>query len=173
MTVKEAINVRKSVRSYTQEALTEDELKTLLAAGVSAPVGMAKYENLHISVIRNKELLNELDKNAAEFFGDSSMHPLYGAPALILVSSSETNDVGSANVAMVLSSMALTAVDMGLGQVYIYGAIAGLRKNAALTAKLGLPEGFTPMAGLAVGKSDDVYESRDIPADRINISYID
>lgn len=54
MTVQEAINVRKSVRSYTGEPVSEEELKAILMAGQSAPIGMAKYETIHLSVITNK-----------------------------------------------------------------------------------------------------------------------
>ena len=173
MTVKEAVNVRKSVRSYTGEALEQDALDALLLAAKSAPVAMGKYENIHLTVIRNKELLDELDKNAAEFFGDSSIHPLYGAPALILISGPTSDRMSVPNAAFIIQTMALRAVELGLGQVDIYGAIAALGGKDALIEKLGLPEGFSPLAALAVGKSDETYTARDIPADRIGVNYVD
>jgi len=172
MTVQEAINVRKSVRSYTGEPVSEEELKAILMAGQSAPIGMAKYETIHLSVITNKELLAEIDKNAAEFFGNPDLHPLYGAPALIVVSSSQTDNVGSANVAMLVHGMALTAVELGVGHVDIYGATAALAQNAELVAKLNLPEGFKPLGSLAIGKTEEVYVAKDIPADRMATDYI-
>ena len=172
MTVQEAINVRKSVRSYTGEPVSEEALKAILMAGQSALIGMAKYDTIHLSVITNPELLAEIDKNAAEFFGDPKMHPLYGAPTLIVVSSSQTDNVGSANVAMLVHSMALTAVELGVGHMDIYGATAALAQNAELTAKLNLPEGFTPLGSLAVGKSDEAYTAKEIPADRMATDFI-
>lgn len=172
MTVQEAINARKSVRSYTGEPVSEAELNAILTSAQSAPVGMGKYETLHLSVISDPELLAEIDKNAAEFFGDPSLHPLYGAPTLIVVSSSQTNNVGSANVAMLVHGMALTAVELGVGHVDIYGATAAMAQNADLVAKLNLPDGFVPLGSLAIGKTDDVYAAREIPADRISADFI-
>lgn len=172
MTVKEAINIRKSVRSYTGEPVSEEELKTILMAGQSAPIGMGKYENIHLTVITNKELLDEIDKCAAAFFGNPDLHPLYGAPTLIVVSSCQQDNVGSANVAMLVHTMALQAVELGIGHVDIYGATAALAQNAELVAKLNLPEGFVPLGSLAVGKSEEAYVAKDIPADRMATDFI-
>lgn len=172
MTVQEAINVRKSVRSYTGEAVTEEELKAILMAGQSAPIGMAKYDTIHLTVITNPELLAEIDKTAAEFFGKPDLHPLYGAPTLIVVSSNAQDNVASANVAMLIHGMALTAVELGVGHVDIYGATAALAMNADLVAKLNLPAGFVPLGSLAIGKSDDTYTAKEIPADRMATDYI-
>lgn len=172
MTVQEAINARKSVRSYTGEPVSEAELQAIMTAAQSAPVGMGKYETLHLTVISDAGLLAEIDKNAAEFFGDPSLHPLYGAPTLIVVSSTQTNNVGSANVAMLVHGMALAAVELGVGHVDIYGATAALAQNAELVAKLNLPEGFVPLGSLAIGKTEESYAAREIPADRIATDFI-
>lgn len=70
---------RKSVRSY-KSTLSDANLQKILMAAQAAPIGMGKYDTMHMTVIRNTELLQELDRNAAEFFGDPSRTPLYNAP---------------------------------------------------------------------------------------------
>ena len=172
MTVQEAINARKSIRKYTGEPVSEEELKALLKAAQEAPVGMGKYETLKLTVITDKALLDEIDQNAARFFGNPSIHPLYGAPTLIVVSSSAQDNIGSANVAMIVHNMALEAVELGVGQVDIYGATFALTQNAELLAKLNLPEGFVPLGSIAVGKTEEAYAARDIDLNRIETSYI-
>lgn len=135
MELKEALNKRKSVRSYTGELIDEKQLNAILTAAYEAPVGMGKYDSIHLTLITNKDLLNQIDQNAAEFFGNPQRHPLYGAPLLIVVSTNGEGNVASANVGIIIQNMALAAVDKGVGQCDIYGAIAALNQNPELLKK--------------------------------------
>jgi nitroreductase len=123
-------------------------------------------------VISDQKLLEQIDANAAEFFGNPQMHPLYGAPTLIVVSGTDEGNVASGNAAMIVHNMALAAVDLGVGHCDIYGAIAALNTNAELVAKLNLPEGHKPIAAIIVGQSDEVYAERTIDENRIRKAYI-
>jgi FMN reductase (NADPH) len=163
MELKKAMNIRKSVRSYTGEPVSEEQLAQVLTAAYEAPVGMGKYDSIHFTVITDKDLLTEIDANGASFFGDPSIHPLYGAPMLIVLSSDSEGNVPSANVAMIIQNMSLAAVELGLGHCDIYGCTAGLCKNAELVKKLSLPEGFTPIASFILGPTEEVYTDREIP----------
>ena len=140
-----AICSRKSVRSYTGEKVSEEELKTLLKAANAAPVGMAQYQTLHITVIEDKGLLDQIEQAGARLFGKPGLHPLYGAPTLILLSSQGNGPMELSNASCVIENMALAAVDLGIGAVHIWGAVAGLNKDPGLVAELGLPEGFIPV----------------------------
>jgi nitroreductase len=172
METLKAINNRKSVRSYTG-VLTDEALKTVLQAGEESPIGMGKYQSVHMTVIQNKGLLDEIDKTAGEFFGDPSRHPLYGAPCFILISVEEpAGNVQYSNAAMMVENMSLAATDIGIGNCAIWGAVAGLNANPELVAKLNLPEGFVACCGVVIGETEETYADRDIPSDRIAVSYI-
>ena len=160
MNTLEAICSRKSIRSYTGQQISDDQLASILKAANAAPVGRGRYDTLHLTVVRNADLLASIDANAAEDPGD---HPLYGAPLLIVVSSSTEGNVPSANVAMVIHTMALAAVELGIGQCVIYGAIRALLKSPKLIARLQLPAGYTPLGALALGVSEESYAKRDVP----------
>ncbi|MCR5666310.1 MAG: nitroreductase family protein [Eubacterium sp.] len=170
METKKLFQVRKSVRSYTGN-VTEEQIQEVLFAAQAAPVGMAKYETVHLTVIKDKALLDEIDQCAAKFFGNPSMHPLYGAPVLIVVSTTldpqGNNNVAYANAAMIVHNMALAAIDNGLGSVDIYGSIAALNQNPDLMAKLNLPDGFVPVGATAFGETTETFEEREIPMNRI------
>ena len=43
MELKEVMNIRKSVRSYTGAQISEKQLNAVLTAAYEAPVGMGKY----------------------------------------------------------------------------------------------------------------------------------
>lgn len=174
MNVIDAILSRKSVRSYTGEQISEDELKTILMAAQAAPVGLAAYENVHLSVITNKEILKKINTNAEKAFNRANM--LYGAPTLILVSTKlaggSMDNVAYSNAASIVENMALAAVELGVGACHIWGAVMAMAGNEELVAKLKLPAGFTPVCALAVGKTEEKYEKRSIAADRIGVNYI-
>ena len=166
---------RKSVRSY-KSTLSDANLQKILMAAQAAPIGMGKYDTMHMTVIRNTDLLQELDRNAAEFFGDPSRTPLYNAPCLVVISTPIANpamaNVPYSNAAMMAEHMCLLATDLGIGSCNIWGAIAALNTKPELVAKLGLPEGHVPCCAVTLGDTDDTFAEREIPADRIAVSYI-
>lgn len=174
MNTLEAIARRKSVRSFSGK-ITEKELNTILKAAYASPVGRARYENVHLTVITNRELLDRIDKNAATFFQNPAIHPLYNAPVYIVVSaklSGPADNVGYSNCATIVENMALAAVEMGLGACHIWGATAALSHNDGLLKELSLPEGFTPCCGIVLGETEEAYTDREIPENCIQTTYI-
>jgi len=174
MNTLEAIFSRKSVRKFTG-MVTDEELNTIVKAAYAAPVGRAMYQNMHLTVITNKELLDKIDKAGAALFNNPNIHPLYEAPVLIIVSTKPSGfspNVDYSNCACIVQNMALAAVELGLGACHIWGAVDALNRNAELMKKLGLPEGFTPCCGLILGKTDVEYTRREIPDNRIPTTYL-
>ncbi len=172
MELTAVLNSRRSIRSFTGEAASEKSLKKILHAANASPVGLAKYETLHLTVVKNKELLCELEQNTAKAFNAENRSFLYGAPELVIVSSTATDNVGYSNAAIVAHNMALAAVDEGVGVCHIWGCIMALTANKQLCAKLGIPEGFTPACAVAIGKTADSYIEREIPENRIGLNII-
>jgi len=150
----EAIALRQSTRSYKPEQISEDELQTLLTAGYAAPVGMGAYDSLNLTVVQNSDLLAKVTEAAATFYGNPKANPLYGAPTLIIVSSTvneKAPSIGLANGSCIVENMSLASTDLGLGSVYLMGAIMAINTNEELLKELALPEGFVPVCALAVG----------------------
>ena len=174
MELLKAINSRKSVRSYTGEPLSEDQINTLLKAALAAPVGGGQFDKVHLTVVTDKELLGEIDKCCAIMFGNPDISPLHGAPVLIVVSASseKSADVASADTGAIVENMSLAATDMGIGSLFVWGAMAAVRGNEELLAKLNLPEGYVIYGSMAAGITAEELPEREIPADKIEISYI-
>ncbi len=172
MELTSVLNTRKSVRSYTGEAVSEETMNKILHAANASPVGRAKYETVRLTVIKSKEILAELERNTANVFKAENHSFLYGAPELIVVSTSETDNVGYSNAAIIAHDMSLAAVDEGVGVCHIWGCIIALQANEELIAKLGIPDGFTPACAVAIGKTNEVYAEREIPENRIAVNVI-
>ena len=60
MNTLEAIAKRKSTRAYTDRQIPEEVLDAILKAGCAAPVAMARYDSLHITVVQTKELIDRV-----------------------------------------------------------------------------------------------------------------
>lgn len=172
----EALISRRSIRSYTNDVITEENLERILAAAEAAPVAMGLYGDLHLTVITDARLLEKIDRAAAEMMGDRAPQPLYGAPMLIVVSvrrpePGRENPVYS-SAAIVVENMALEAVALGVGACHIWGPIRALNASPDLVAALDLPEDFVPSCGIILGQTEEEYQPREIPEDRISINYI-
>ena len=171
MNTMETICSRKSVRSYTGEPVTAEELNTILKAANASPVGMGQYDTMHLTIITSKALLAKIEKATAAMFGKPDMHPLYNAPTLVLVSTKEPApmmaNVAYSNAAIMVHNMALAATELGVGQCDIWGAVAAVGHDTEILAELNLPDGFVPCCGICLGKTTETYEMREIPADRI------
>lgn len=172
MNTLDTIFSRKTVRSYTGEQLSAEQLAIILKAANAAPIGRGQYDTMHLTVIQNAELLGKIDTACAALFGDPDLHPLYGAPTLVLVSTKvpeamQDANVAFSNAAIVVQNMALAACELGLGVCHIWGAVRAINATPDLLAALNLPEGFTPCCAAALGATDQTYTLRDIPLDKI------
>lgn len=59
METLKAISLRKSVRSYKAEQISDEILETIIKAGFKAPVASNKYDSIHITVVQKTEILKK------------------------------------------------------------------------------------------------------------------
>lgn len=156
MQTLDAIAKRKSTRNYKPEQIPEDALQAILKAGCAAPVAMANYDSLHITVVQSRELLDRVNAVAAEMVFKMlgvRKNTDFGAKTLVLVSSTPIHRAGTehANVGIVVENMVLAATDMGIDSVILGAAPAAVAQDKELMKALGIPEGFTPLLGAFFG----------------------
>ena len=65
METLKSISLRKSVRSYKPEQISDAVLENIINAGFKAPVASSKYDSLHITVIQNTEIIKKIVVSAA------------------------------------------------------------------------------------------------------------
>ena len=155
MQTLEAIAKRKSTRDFDPDkAVPEEIVDTIVKAGCQAPIGGNDRKSLHLTVCRNREILDEINQSTAAAMKMEPRDFFYGAPVVIIVSSSEKQmapGIECANTACVIENMLIAATDAGLGNIYLWGGVQGLAKNKELCAKMGIPEGFKPVSAAAIG----------------------
>lgn len=175
MNTMNAIFSRRSVRSFNGKAPENDALKMIIKAANASPVGLGRYEDMHLTLVTSHELLERINAAGAKMFGRPDANVLYGAPVLVVVSTKSSSieqmaNVAYSNAAGIVENMALAAVELGVGACHIWGATAAVSSDKDLCSDLGIPDGFVPCCALALGMSDVLYNEREVPEDRISLN---
>ena len=161
MNTFEAITTRYACRNFTDEQITDDELEKIIKAANAAPAASGHYEGLKITIVQNKEICDEIDKEAAENFPFPIPHPTYGAPTLVVISSTpnENSDaIPFANASCIAQNMMVEANDLGVNSLYMMGVPLFIQGNVELLEKLNLPDGHTPLVVVGLGHDKDDVE---------------
>ena len=153
----QAIMTRRSIRSWTNEPVTEQERKVILEAAMNAP-SAADARPWHFVVIDDPVVIKPFtEMGGTEMLAESTL--------LVMVCGDDSKEVYPGfwpqDCSCAAQNMQLAAHDIGIGCVWI--AIYPLEERVKLCRKiLGIPEAITPFALLAMGIPNEVLppESR-------------
>lgn len=144
MELEKVLLSRKSCRKFLDKAVEEEKLEKVILAGSLAPLGLPRVGVPALTVVTDKAAL-------------AGLKGIYDAPAVIIVSCPQYPGPGidHQNAACVVEMMSLMATDLGLGNIYLYGVTAALQQDKEMLLKLAIPEGFKPLAALALGYGEE------------------
>lgn len=164
--VIDKILTRRTVRFYTPEPLTEDEIKTLLECAMWAPSGR-NSQNCYVRVITNKDALDELNvdfKNTVGWDTPAYTHwdinPVYQtAPALFCIFAECPDSMGGGIMA---ENICIAAEGLGLNSCIIgsVGALFDGKYGEKWKQKLGVPEKDVFVIAVAAGHGDEKPEPK-------------
>ena len=174
MEFNQTLAKRQSIRKFTEEQITEEQLQKLLEAANAAPVCMGQYDHLHLTVVQKPEMIAKVDEAFQKAVGDPNAHMTYCAPTLIYVSCKNEDEeiIKGCNAGVVMENMLLEATDLGLGAVYLFGISQVLYADEAINAMLQIPEGFRTVSAIAVGVAADETEARSLTTERIHTTTV-
>lgn len=73
---------RHSVRTYTGESLSASDLEKILKAADCTPVGMGLYDQIHLTVVNNRDFIANADTTIAAIMHTEGTHPTYNVLGL-------------------------------------------------------------------------------------------
>ena len=146
----ELIKTRRSMRQFTEELLSGDDVKLLLRAGLMAPCskGLHSYEFI---VVEDKQMLQALSQSKA--VGSDF---LAGAPlAIVVLADPQVSDVWIEDASVAAMNILLQAEDLGLGACWIQVRdrmdAEGRSTEEIVKSLLGIPDGMRAVCMVAVG----------------------
>lgn len=158
--VLDAIKNRRSIRSYKEEQIKEEELQAIIEAGLNAP-SANNEQSWHLTVIQDKKFIKNISEKSSEVmasstdertaaYGKSKKDILYGAPTIIIVSGDEKAGSPLVDCSAAIENMLLAAYSLNIGSLWI-GMIRHYLTLKDEVKKLNLPEGYKPYYAVALG----------------------
>lgn len=114
MEFDEVILKRRSVRKFTDEDVTKDQMNKILQAGLLAPTSRNR-KPCNFLIVSNKETLKELadvKEHGSKFLSDANK-------AIIVIANTSVSDTWIEDSSIALSFMHLKAADIGVGSCWI------------------------------------------------------
>lgn len=167
MEFEKVIAMRRSVRRYSDEPVSKEDIEKIIAAGERSPIGHFDFKGYAFAVVTDKKILSLLAKQNDELTGRGD--PLYGAPLMILVMSTPEarEDSIKLNAGIMVENMHLEATDLGLGSICIFSFIRTLNQEEGYGKyfqAMNMPEGLKPAFALGVGHTPiPMRERRYVP----------
>lgn len=157
--VLDVINSRKSVRFYTDEKVSDEDINTILRAGMAAPTALDKRPWKFV-VIKNKETMKLMRKDLVYAKG------LDESPVAIVVCGDMTKvhkgnpEFWITDTSAATENMLLAMEAMGLGGVW--SAIYPSEQRMSYIRKvLDLPETIMPLCVIPFGHPKGVEKAKD------------
>lgn len=163
MELDDCIKGRRSVRSYSDEPVSKEQIEVVLEAGTWAPTAMHR-EPCRFIVIEDKKLIKYVSDETkllvkqmmpplAKQFSTETDVVCYNAPVLILVCTEKDQQWANVNLldsVLVAENMFLKAYELGLGACYM-GFVHLLNSKPDVFKKIGIPENYEMRVPLILG----------------------
>ena len=150
--VLQAIEARRSCRSYEERQILPEELSAVTRAGTWAPTGMGRQAP-KIVVVQDRQTVAQLERMNAAVLGTPDAHPFYGAPSVVVVFADSTVPTYVQDGSLVLGTMLLAASSIGLGSCWINRAkeMFETEEGRALMRLWGLGEQYVGIGNCILG----------------------
>ncbi len=144
---------RRSIRKFTEEVVSKEDLQKILTAGLLAPSSMNK-KPVEFIVIEDRNTINKLEE--CKRFGTMALKT---APLVIaVIADSEVSDVWVEDASIVSILMQLEVEKLGLGSTWIQlrnrESNEGDSENAVRRVLL-IPEKYGVLALIAIGHKNE------------------
>ena len=149
---------RRSIRSYKPGQISDDELKSVLKAGLAAPSAMNRQPTV-LLVVQDKATIQLLSKLNALVMGKEGIDPFYGAPAMLIVLGKKDWPTHVYDGSLVMGNLMLAAHDLGIGSCWIHRAKEEFESSwgRELLASLGIEDEYEGIGHCALGYVDGDY----------------
>lgn len=153
----ELLRSRRSARAFLPEAIPDDAVRAVMAAGILAPTGR-NSRSVRIIRVRDAALQAQIRAENARIMGapppGRPADPFYGAPEMLLVVADAAVGTAVYDGTLALGYMMLKAEELDLGACWIHRAAEEMRLPLGrdLVARAGLSGDWIGIGHLALGR---------------------
>ena len=169
MEILDVMRARRSVRRYTEEPLTDEQLRQIVSAALLAPSGHSKYPCEFI-IVKSRELLDKMSrcrKNVAKML-------MGAAAAIVVVADVDKSDTFVEDSCVAMMSMELAATSIGVGNCWIQIRNRDAEDDSSsedyLRGLLDFPKNFACQAILSLGYPAKEPRAREL--DQLNFDKV-
>ena len=169
MDLLELMRSRRSVRQYTDEKISDEQLQKILSAALLAPSGHSKYPCEFI-IVKNRETLEKMSHcrvNVAKMLNQA-------AAAVVVIADKEKSDTLVEDSSVAMMNMELMATSLGIGNCWIQVRARDAENNSPseeyLRTILNFPENFMCQSILSLGIPAKPPRQREL--DKLNFDKI-
>jgi len=142
---------RRSVRSYQQKQITDEELQAILEAGKFAPSAM-NQQLCRLVAVQNKEIMQKMS-NACKAIMGREFDPFYHAPTIVLAFADESAIAPVQDASLAIENMMLAAASLGISSCWIHAVNTFFTQETGKEMKkeLGVPENYMSVGSCVLG----------------------
>ena len=162
----EGIYTRRSIRKYTEQTVSKEEIEKLIAAATMAP-SSSNMQTWAFAVIQDRECLKSYSEKAKEIMlqylegkpdpkgykeilSDPNFDIFYDSSTLIIIYSTSGGTQTAINCSLAAENLMLAAHSQGLGTCWIGFSVAFLNSDE-FKKEHGIPDQYTAIAPIVVG----------------------
>jgi nitroreductase len=165
----EVLRTRRTVRSFTSEPVSQQDLQELIDSAILAPSGMNlqpwafsvvtrrdvmdKANAIVLGILRSPEAQQRMGERLRETVNAPGYDIFYRAPALIVISADNKVPGAFVDCQLAVENLFLAAHAKRLGTCYM-GFLMLAADHPEVPKLLGIPEGFRIAAAAIVGHPD-------------------
>ncbi len=153
-----AMKTRRSIRSYRDEQISEEQLSAILEAGVYAASGRGQQASMLVAV-QDPVVIELMRKLNARVMGKDT-DPFYGAPTVVVVFADSERITYIEDGSLVIGNMMLAAHSVGVDSCWIHRAKETFEseEGKALKQRWGIPESYVGIGNCILG-----YRAGELP----------
>ena len=153
---------RRSIKSYKDIQIKDEDLNEILEAGMNAPTGRNMQSPVMV-VVQKKELIKKIERlNAAALNSDAKT--FYGAPTVVIVFADKNANTYLYDGSLVMGNLMNAAHSLGLGSCWVHRAkeVFETREGKELMKQWGLGDNYEGIGNCLLGYADCEYPEKKI-----------
>lgn len=179
--VIQTIMARRSIRAYTDQAVSRELLGKITECGINAPNGM-NAQQWEVRIVDSKEWLDNATSQyqqsvkgtpaEKEFENPNFKNMFRNAPAVIFVAH-KPGHCTQVDCGLMAGNMMLAAQSLGLGSICMMGPLVWLKSDAgkSIIESLGFSDGYEPLLCVGIGYAAEQPEAS--PRNKEVIKYVE